>query len=140
MDPCPRFLTPHDTHNLCVICLGKEHARSVLEGAVCMHCEHFQMKKLRSCLLAKASLVQAPVPRDSGPALVETGRRLRSWESQVELAEEFEIGINLLHSSVADERELLMYSVLHVLIQQPLLCWRQSRVSRKWLMRAKSLK
>ncbi len=27
MDPRPRYLTPNDTHNLCVFCLGKEHAR-----------------------------------------------------------------------------------------------------------------
>ncbi len=32
VDPCPRYLTPDDTHNLCVFCLGKEHARDVLEG------------------------------------------------------------------------------------------------------------
>lgn len=31
----------------------------------------------------------------------------RLWGSQVELAEEFERGINLLHSSAADENELL---------------------------------
>jgi len=31
--PCSRFLTG-DTHQLCVACLGVEHAQSVLEGAV----------------------------------------------------------------------------------------------------------
>ncbi len=41
VDPCPRYLTPDDTHNLCVFCLGKEHARDVLEGKICMHCELF---------------------------------------------------------------------------------------------------
>ncbi len=46
VDPCPRYLTPDDTHNLCVFCLGKEHARDVLEGKICMHCELFSMKKL----------------------------------------------------------------------------------------------
>ncbi len=35
--PCPRYLTPDDTHDLCVFCLGKEHARDVLEGAICVH-------------------------------------------------------------------------------------------------------
>ncbi len=29
-DPCQRFLTPDDTHDLCVMCLGEEDARSVL--------------------------------------------------------------------------------------------------------------
>ncbi len=32
VDPCQRFLTPDDTHNLCVMCVGKEHAHSVLIG------------------------------------------------------------------------------------------------------------
>ncbi len=32
VDPCPRYLTPDDTHDCCVFCLGMEHARDVLEG------------------------------------------------------------------------------------------------------------
>ncbi len=48
VDPCPRYLTPDDTHDCCVFCLGEEHARDVLEGAICVHCERFSMKKLRS--------------------------------------------------------------------------------------------
>ncbi len=39
VDPCPRYLTPDDTHDCCVFCLGMEHARDVLEEAVCVHCE-----------------------------------------------------------------------------------------------------
>ncbi len=35
VDPCPRYLRWH-THNLCVFCLGKEHARDVLEGKICV--------------------------------------------------------------------------------------------------------
>ncbi|ROJ44208.1 hypothetical protein DPX16_23864 [Anabarilius grahami] len=42
---------------------------------------------------------QASVPRGSGPAVAE--RRLRSWGSQVELAEDFEQGMSLSHSSAA---------------------------------------
>ncbi len=45
MDSCPRYLTPDDTHNCCVFCLGEEHARNVLEGAICVHCELFSMRK-----------------------------------------------------------------------------------------------
>ncbi len=45
VDPCPRYLTPDDTHDCCVFCLGEEHARDVLEGAICVHCEQFSMKK-----------------------------------------------------------------------------------------------
>ncbi len=39
VDPCPRYLTPDDTHDRCVFCLGEEHARDVFEGAICVHCE-----------------------------------------------------------------------------------------------------
>ncbi len=51
VDPCQRCLTLDHTHDLCVMCLGEEHARSVLEGMECVHCEHFFCgKKLRSRL------------------------------------------------------------------------------------------
>ena len=36
--PCPRYLSEGDTHSLCVVCLGVEHARAVLKGAVCANC------------------------------------------------------------------------------------------------------
>ncbi len=50
-DPCQLFLTPDDTHDLCVMkCLGEEHVRSVLEGMECVHCELFSLGKLRSRL------------------------------------------------------------------------------------------
>ncbi len=39
VDPCPCYLTPDDTHDRCVFCLGEEHARDVFEGAICVHCE-----------------------------------------------------------------------------------------------------
>lgn len=44
--PCNIFITPDDTHNLCVICLGVEHTRSALKGAGCAHCDHFTVKKV----------------------------------------------------------------------------------------------
>ncbi len=51
VDPCQRCLPLDDTHDLCVMCLGEEHARSVLEGMECVHCEPFFCgKKLRSRL------------------------------------------------------------------------------------------
>ncbi len=31
--PCGCYIVPGDTHDLCVVCLGVEHARSALEGA-----------------------------------------------------------------------------------------------------------
>lgn len=42
---CPRFLMVDDSHDLCVVCLGVKYTRSVLEGADCVHCKHFSMKK-----------------------------------------------------------------------------------------------
>ncbi len=44
VDLCPRYLTPDDTHDCCVFCLGEEHARDVFEGAVCVHCELFSIE------------------------------------------------------------------------------------------------
>ncbi len=32
VDPCQRFLTPDDTHDLCVMCLGEEHAALCSRG------------------------------------------------------------------------------------------------------------
>ncbi len=80
VDPCQRCLTLDDTHDLCVMCLGEEHARSVLEGMECVHCEPFFCgKKLRSRL-----------SRGSGPAAAEAVERLSSRQSQMKLANEFE--------------------------------------------------
>ncbi|KAI2653751.1 Lamina-associated polypeptide 2, isoform alpha [Labeo rohita] len=107
-DPCPRFLTPDDTHDLCVFCLGEEHARDILEGAVCVHCERFPMKKLRSRLsLFSREEGQPPVSRGSGPSAAEARRKMSSWGSQVDLADELKKGLSLSRSSVADEDELL---------------------------------
>ncbi len=86
VDPCPCYLTLDDTHNLCVFCLGEEHARNVLEEAICVHCEHFSMKKLRSRLslfLRKERQLSASC--DSGPTVAEARRRMRLWGSQVDL-------------------------------------------------------
>ncbi len=63
--PCPRYLTPDDTHDLCVFCLGEEHALDVLEGAICVHCEFFSMRKLR----ARLSLARLPLFEEGGAAV-----------------------------------------------------------------------
>ncbi len=47
-----------DTHDLCVMCLGEEHARSVLEGMECVHCEPFFCGK-------KALLSVVPFSREN---------------------------------------------------------------------------
>ena len=77
MHPCRRYLTPDDTHSLCVSCLGEEHTRNVLEGAFCVHCERFSMKKLRSRLsLFSRKEGQPSASRGSGPAAAEARKRM----------------------------------------------------------------
>ncbi len=84
VDPCPRYLTPNDTHDCCVFCLGMEHARDVLEGAVCVHCERLSMRKLSSRLKEG----QPSASRDSRPTVAEARRRMKSWGSQLDVADE----------------------------------------------------
>ncbi len=112
-EQCQRYLTPDDAHDLCVMCLGEEHARSVLEGTECVHCERFSLRKLRSRLsLFSKELEQSSAPRDSVSAAAEAARRLRSWGSQLELSDEFKRGVNLSRPSVVDESELRGEDVL----------------------------
>jgi len=90
--PCPRFITGGDTHQLCVACLGVEHAQSVLEGADCEHCDKLSVKTLRSrrAFFGEDGSVRAP--RGAGPAAAEAQRRRSSWGSQMDLTAGFETG------------------------------------------------
>ncbi len=73
----------------------------------------FFFGKLRSRLsLFLRELGKSSATRGSGPAVVEAAMKLRSGRLQMELADEFERGINLSLSSVADESELLEEDVL----------------------------
>ncbi len=84
VDPCPRYLTLDDTHDCCVFCLGMEHARDVLEGAVCVHCERLSMRKLSSRLsLFSRKEGQPSASRESRPTVAEARRRMKSWGSQL---------------------------------------------------------
>ncbi len=98
--PCPRFVTGGDTHSLCVVCLGAEHARSALEGD-CPHCVRLSMRMLHSrrALFEEGAL--ASVPHGSGPASAKAERRLKSWGSQMDLAERLETGSSFSPSSPA---------------------------------------
>ncbi len=59
--------------------LGEKHARSVLEGMECVHCEPFLLEKLRSRLsLFSRELGQSSSPRGSGPDAAEAVKRLSS--------------------------------------------------------------
>ncbi len=109
VDPCPRYLTPDDTHDCCVFCLGMEHARDVLE--VCVHCERFSMRKLRSRLsLFSRKEGQPSASRDSRPTVAEAWRRMKLWGSQVDLADELERELSLSHESAKNEGEPLVYN------------------------------
>ncbi len=141
---CPRYLTPDDdTHDLCVFCLSEEHARNVLEGAICVHCEFFAMRKLRSRLsLFSRKEGQPSASRGSRPTVAEARRGMSSWGSQADLADELERGLSFSCSSAANEGELLDDDdaiLLHHLIQRLVLCWVMPRKSRRCL-RAKKLR
>ncbi len=113
VDPCPRYLTPDDTHDCCVFCLGEEHARGVFEGEICVHCELFSMKKLRSRLsLFRGKRVSRLLPAiqpSAGPTATEARRRMKSWGSQADLADELERELSLSHESAGNESEPLDY-------------------------------
>ncbi len=110
VDPCLRYLTPDDTHDYYVFCLGEEHARDVLEGAICVHCELFSMRKLCSRLsLFSSKEGQPPASRDLRPSVAEARGRMKSWGSQVDLADELERELSLSHESAGNEGEPLDY-------------------------------
>lgn len=95
--PCTCSLTEDETHDLCIICLGVEHARSSLERGGCLLSKHFALKKLRSRRLSVMMMGALLLY----PRVSEVARRLRLWGSQVELAERSEMGIPLSQSSPA---------------------------------------
>ncbi len=108
VDPCPRYLTPDDTHDCCVFCLGEEHSRGVFEGAICVHCELFSMRKLRSRLsLFSRKEGQPSASRDSVPTAAETRTRLKSRGSQLDMADELERDRPFSRASAENESELL---------------------------------
>ncbi len=106
VDLRPHYLTPDDTHDLCIFCLGEEHACDVLEE----HCEHFSMRKLCSRLSLFSRKEGKPsVSRSSGTAVAKARRRMSLWGSQTDLTDELERGFSFLRSSAANEGELLDY-------------------------------
>ncbi len=77
---------------------------------ICMHCEHFSMRKLRSCRsLFSRKEGQPSVSRGSGPAVAEARRRTSYWGLQMDLDDEIERGLSFSRSSAANEGELLDY-------------------------------
>ncbi len=79
VDPRPRYkIGTHrdDTHNLCVFCLGKEHARDVLEGKSACTVSFFYESKSSALVLSLFSRKegQPSASRDSGPTAAEARR------------------------------------------------------------------
>ncbi len=106
------------THVLCVMCLGKEHARSVLEGMECAHCELFSLGKLRSRVSLFLERIGAIICTD--PAAAEAVKRLSLRRLQMELANEFEREeFFISRSTAADESKLREEDVLSVTSSDP---------------------
>ncbi len=75
-----------------------------------MHCERFSMKKLRSRLsLFSRKEGQPSASCNSGPTVTEARRRMKSWGSQVDLADELERDLSLSHESAGNKGEPLDY-------------------------------
>ncbi|KAI2662393.1 hypothetical protein H4Q32_001228 [Labeo rohita] len=90
--PCKRYITSGDTHSMCVVCLGAEHAMSALERTDCPHCEALPLRVLRSRKALFEEGAFTSVPQGVGPAAVEAERALHSWGSQLDLLEGMETG------------------------------------------------
>ncbi len=85
-----------------------EHARDVLEGAVCVHCERLSMRKLRSRLsLFSRKDGQPSASHDSRHTVAEARRRMKSWGSQLDVADELERDRPFSRASAENESELL---------------------------------
>ncbi|XP_073721072.1 uncharacterized protein [Misgurnus anguillicaudatus] len=73
---CSRAIAKDDTHTYCFVCLGEEHAVTALQTDECEHCESFSIKMLRA---RRDYFISAP-------------KNLKSWGSQMDLADEQETG------------------------------------------------
>ncbi len=112
------------THDICILCLGVKHTRSVLKGTESVHCELFSLGKLCSCLsLFSREFGQSSAPRGSGPAIADRGDR--RWSLLTSLREELISCVRLRLTRINCWRR--MYCHLHLLIQQEVLCWLLSR-------------
>ncbi|XP_026054609.1 NLR family CARD domain-containing protein 3-like [Carassius auratus] len=90
-----------DTHSLCVVCLGAEHAESALEGADYLHCKRLPLRMLRSRRALFEEGAFTSVPHGAGPASVEAEQQLHSWSLHLDLVEGMQMGKSLSSSSPA---------------------------------------
>ncbi len=96
----------------------------------------FSMKKLRSRLsLFSRKEGQPSASHDSGPTAAKAQRRMKSWGSQLDLADELERDRPFLRASVPRTRVscwiVMMQSFWHHQIQLLVLCWVMPRKSRR---------
>ncbi len=106
--PCPRYLTPDDTHDLCVFCWARStHAMFSRERSACI----VSFSRWESSALVGLSFSrkegQPSASHGSGLTVAEARRGMISWGSQAELADELERGLSLSRSSAANEGERL---------------------------------
>ncbi len=101
------------THTIYALCVWAKSTSSLFSR----ECSAF----IVSFFLCESSALVCPFSRENWgnhlppaarPAVAEAARRLRSWGSQMELADEFERGIKIWRSSAADESKLLEEDVL----------------------------
>ncbi len=98
------------THTIIASFVWAKSTRDVLEGAICVHCELFSMRKLHSRLsLFSSKEGQPSVSRDLRPTVAEARRGMKSWGSRVDQADELERELSLSHESARDENEPLDY-------------------------------
>ncbi len=108
VDPCPRYLTPDDTHKLCIFCLAKSTHAMSLRGKSACTVSLFSMKKLRSRLsLFSRKEGQPSASHDSGPTAAEARMRMKSWGSQLDLVDELERDRPFSSASAENQSELL---------------------------------
>ncbi len=98
------------THTIIASFVWAKSTRDVLEGAICVHCELFSMRKLHSRLsLFSSKEGQPSVSRDLRPTVAEAWRGMKSWGSRVDQADELERELSLSHESARNENEPLDY-------------------------------
>ncbi len=62
IEPCDRFITAGDTHERCVLCLGRSHAQAAFSGlSNCLHCDSLRLKVWHSWSFLKAQLLWDPM-------------------------------------------------------------------------------
>ncbi len=134
---CESVSSLFNTHNLCVFLFGRGACTRCPLGGNLHALWAFSIKKLRYCLSLFPRIEGQPsVSRDSGPIIAEAWRRMKSWGSQLDLADELERELSFdMHRprTRASCWIVMMRSFWHHPIQRLVLCWVMPRKSRRCL-------